>query len=149
MNTMGVPTCDRCGKPVPADGRCNCGGKSGRAVELSRRGFFGATSAALVAMLAPKRAYSFLWENPLSHKWRTPVVIGPHGFVRDVLVVTSAEQAAELLGGSVLRWQPFFDYVHRPVTLHVGNDRAELRATRKAEADRVLVDVGFGGKDRA
>jgi len=33
-------------------------------LELTRRGFFGAASAALVAALAPRRAYSFLNLRP-------------------------------------------------------------------------------------
>ena len=40
-----------------------------RTFELSRRGFFGAASAALVAAVAPKRAYSFLTANPVGGFW--------------------------------------------------------------------------------
>jgi hypothetical protein len=36
-----------------------------RAIELSRRGFFGAAAAALAAAAAPKRAYAFFWSRPL------------------------------------------------------------------------------------
>ena len=38
-------------------------------LELTRRGFFGVASAALTAALAPKRAYSFLTENPVGGFW--------------------------------------------------------------------------------
>jgi hypothetical protein len=32
---------------------------------LDRRGFLGAIATALVAPVAPRRVYSFLWDNPL------------------------------------------------------------------------------------
>lgn len=66
-------------------------------IDLSRRGFFGATSAALVAMLAPKKAYSFLTANPLAAASWAVVQFPPEASAH-VLTITSAEQARKLFG---------------------------------------------------
>lgn len=50
-----------------------------RTLDLTRRGFFGAAAAAVVAACAPRRAYSFLTGNPVAQSYCAYSGIVPYG----------------------------------------------------------------------
>lgn len=118
-------------------------------LQLSRRGFFGAAAAALVAAVAPRRAYSFLTANPLAAPFAVVLYAGQatwNGapYPPDVMTLTSAEQGREMFGDG--RCDSFFPPA-KLVTSEIGYTEPVETLVVAKQTGRFTLEQIFNAKE--
>lgn len=104
---------------------------------MNRRHFFAALATSLAVQLAPRRVYSFLWDNPLVRPAFEDVMIG--GLI--------APRPIALPGRAIFEITGHFDFAEPGMVLELGNEMGQMRAGRIVGITPRGVHVQFFAND--